>query len=173
MCKIKAMFSFIMDIDYFTLFSKQISNIINFIDKSGLFNENIYFLLKIMPLMDVNSENFSILKELFIVVLDKFPNCFTDEVFDLIILFIDKFEQHIDENLFYVINNAIINKYSYKGLNLVKLNNKFYKIIFESDIYFSYFKNSDKHSLISFNLIIGCRKSKLVRWICKIFIQNL
>ncbi len=147
MSKVKAMFSFIMDIDYYFLFGNQLENLTLFIEKSGLFNENIFYLLKVVPLIDLNENSLSTLLRLFIVVLEKFPNCFTDEVFELIILFLDKCEQFLDESVFYIIINAIINKYAYKGLNLVKLNNKFYKLIFDNEIYFNYFKKYIKNSI--------------------------
>jgi hypothetical protein len=51
--KVKAIFTNVMDFNFFYIFIPQYVHLMGVIEKSGLFNENLLYLIRTLPLLDV------------------------------------------------------------------------------------------------------------------------
>ena len=101
---------------YDIFFLKQYENLYNFISRNGITYDNIRYLLKTLPLADVENEQFIFyFKKILNIFLINFDNYYTEESFNLFSLTLEKSPKFIDENIFEKITNAILNKSNYKG----------------------------------------------------------
>jgi hypothetical protein len=156
--KINTNFNKVLRINFGKLFEKQYTSLLNFIEKSGIYSENIFFLIKTLPLIEisVNDKNSILannLKKIFISFLKNFSNFYNEDIYELFNLFLDKLANNLDENLIAEILNAIINKYNYKGSNLKQTCNKFFDIILNNPEYFNTLKLNIADSIKNYNEI--------------------
>ena len=119
---------------YDVYFFPQYELVYNFISKKGITHDNIKFLLKTLPLVDVeNSEFINYFKKIFSIFLLNFDNYYTEESFSLFSLYLEKISNFIDETLFEQITIAILNKSNYKGKIFNQCYNKYIEIILFSN----------------------------------------
>ena len=101
---------------YDIFFLKQYENLYNFISRNGITYDNIHYLLKTLPLAEVEDEQFIFYFKMIVnIFLNNFDNYYTEESFNLFSLTLEKCSKFIDENIFDKITNAILNKSNYKG----------------------------------------------------------
>ena len=123
---------------YDIYFLPQYELVYEFISKKGITYNNIKYLLKTLPLSDMENNNFIYyFKKIFSIFLLNFDNYYTEESFSLFSLSLEKISNFIDENLFEQITLAILNKSNYKG----KIFNQCYNKYFEIILYSENFKN--------------------------------
>ena len=119
---------------YDIYFLKQYERLYNFISKNGITYDNIRFLLKTLPLADVENEQFIFyFKKILNIFLINFDNYYTEESFSLFSLALEKISKFIDENTFDKITNAILNKSNYKGKIFNQCYNKYNEIIIKNE----------------------------------------
>ena len=119
---------------YDIYFLKQYENLYNFISKNGITYDNIRYLLKTLPLADVENEQFIFyFKKILIIFLNNFDNYYTEESFNLFSLSLEKISKFIDEDIFEKITNAILNKSNYKGKIFNQCYNKYNEIILNDE----------------------------------------
>ena len=119
---------------YDKYFLPQYELVYEFISKKGITYDNIKYLLKTLPLSDVENPKFVYyFKKIFSIFLLNFDNYYTEESFSLFSLSLEKIVNFIDENLFEQITLAILSKSNYKGKIFNQCYNKYYEIILYSD----------------------------------------
>ena len=115
-------------------FLPQYELVYNYISKKGITNDNIKYLLKTLPLADIeNSQFIDYFKKIFNIFLLNFDNYYTEESFSLFSLSLEKISNFIDENLFEQITLAILSKSNYKGKIFNQCYNKYNEIILFSE----------------------------------------
>ena len=120
-------------LDQYELLAFHISN-------KGINYDNIKYLLKTLPLIENEDENFNIVfRKIFSIFLLNIDNYYNEESFNLFSLSMEKISNFIDENLFEDITTAILNKSNYKGKIFNQCYNKYYEIIINNNNYFNYF----------------------------------
>ena len=138
---------------YDVYFLPQYELVYNFISKKGITHDNIKYLLKTLPLTDVeNNEFINYFKKIFSIFLLNFDNYYTEESFSLFSLSLEKISNFIDENLFEQITIAILNKSNYKGKIFNQCYNKYNEIILFSDNLnnFNYLMKNFGNSIIDY-----------------------
>ena len=119
---------------YDNFFLKQYENLYNFISRNGITYDNIRYLLKTLPLADVENAQFIFyFKKILNIFLINFDNYYTEESFNLFSLTLEKSSQFIDENIFEKITNAILNKSNYKGKIFNQCYFKYNEIILKNE----------------------------------------
>ena len=119
---------------YDKYFLKQYEHLYNFISKNGITYDNIRYLLKTLPLADVEDEQFIFyFKKILNIYLINFDNYYTEESFSLFSLSLDKMANFMDEKIFDKITNAILNKSNYKGKIFNQCYNKYNEIILKDE----------------------------------------
>ena len=119
---------------YDVYFLKQYESLYNFISKNGITYDNIRYLLKTLPLADVENDQFILyFKKIIDIFLINFDNYYTEESFNLFSLALEKISNFIDENIFDKITNAILNKSNYKGKIFNQCYNKYNEIILNEE----------------------------------------
>ena len=119
---------------YDNFFLNQYENLYNFISRNGITYDNIRYLLKTLPLADVENAQFIFyFKKILNIFLINFDNYYTEESFNLFSLTLEKSSQFIDENIFEKITNAILNKSNYKGKIFNQCYFKYNEIILKNE----------------------------------------
>ena len=119
---------------YDIFFLPQYELVYEFISKKGITYNNIKYLLKTLPLSDVENTKFiSYFKKIFSIFLLNFDNYYTEESFSLFSLSLEKISNFIDEKLFEQITLAILSKSNYKGKIFNQCYNKYFEIILFSE----------------------------------------
>ena len=138
---------------YDIYFLKQYERLYNFISKNGITYDNIRYLLKTLPLTDVENEQFIFyFKKILNIFLINFDNYYSEESFNLFSLALEKVSNFIDENIFDKITNAILNKSNYKGKIFNQCYNKYNESILnnESNNIFNLMIKSFQKSIIDY-----------------------
>jgi hypothetical protein len=129
-------------IDYGKLFIDQYKSLYKYIEKAGIYNENIVFLVKTLPLIELGEDEMSeVIQNIFISILNNFSNYYNEDIYELFNLLLDKIANSMDENMINMVIRAIINKYNYKGANFKQCSNKFFELLLSNEIYFKYMKD--------------------------------
>ena len=119
---------------YDIYFLPQYELVYNFISKKGITYDNIKYLLKTLPLADVENDKFIFyFKNIFLIFLQNFDNYYTEESFSLFSLSLEKISNYINEKLFSEITLAILSKSNYKGKIFNQCYNKYNEIILSSE----------------------------------------
>ena len=119
---------------YDIYFLNQYENLYNFISRNGITYDNIRYLLKTLPLADVENEQFIFyFKKILKIFLINFDNYYTEESFNLFSLTLEKSAKFVDEKIFDKITNAILNKSNYKGKIFNQCYNKYNEIILKNE----------------------------------------
>ena len=140
---------------YDVYFLKQYEHLYNFISKNGITYDNIRYLLKTLPLADVEDEKFIFyFKKILDIFLINFDNYYTEESFNLFSLSLGKIANFIDENIFEKITNAILNKSNYKGKIFNQCYNKYNEIILnnENNFIFNLMLKSFEKAIIDYKI---------------------
>ena len=138
---------------YDIYFLPQYELLYNFISKKGITYDNIKYLLKTLPLTDVDNIQFiSYFKKIFSIFLLNFDNYYTEESFILFSLSLEKISKFIDENLFEEITLAILSKSNYKGKIFNQCYNKYNEIILftENSKNFDFLMKKFSNSLLEY-----------------------
>ena len=119
---------------YDIYFLKQYELLYNFISKNGITYDNIKYLLKTLPLTDMENDQFIIyFKKILNIFLINFDNYYTEESFSLFSLSLEKISKFLDEKIFEKITNAILNKSNYKGKIFNQCYHKYNEIILNNE----------------------------------------
>ena len=119
---------------YDIYFLPQYELVYEFISKKGITYDNIKYLLKTLPLSDVDNAKFIFyFKKIFSIFLINFENYYTEEAFSLFSLSLEKISNFIDEKLFEQITLAILSKSNYKGKIFNQCYNKYFEVILFSE----------------------------------------
>ena len=129
------------DFSYENYLLKTYDSLAIFIETNGIFNENIKFFLKTLPLCEMNNREFIFnVKKCFDIFLKNFENYYNEEAFHLFSLFLEKLKKNFDKNSFKNITKTMINKSNYKGNIFKQCYNKYNNIIFENEEYLNFYK---------------------------------
>jgi hypothetical protein len=167
--KIKITYKDTLKINFVKIFKPQYKSLLSFLENSGFFNINIYFLLKTFPLFDTNFEKdqefIKILQQIFKIILKNFSNYYSEDMFELFSIMLMKLKDHLNEDLINEIITAIINKYNYKGNNFKICCDKFFAVILESQTligndYFILVKKNILNSLQKYIHLFGDKSGK-------------
>jgi hypothetical protein len=147
--KVNAIYGKIIFIDFGKLFGDQFKSLYHFIEKSGIYSENILYLLKALPLINIdgNKELRSIVKDIFISLLRNFSNYYNDDIYELFNLVLEKLGSNVDEEIINEIIKAVINKCNYKGSNFKNSSFKFFELLTNNLDYFTIMKGNIENSI--------------------------
>jgi hypothetical protein len=156
--KIKLTYQDTLKISFVKIFKPQYNTLLLFLETSGFFNLNIYYLLKTFPLLDLSynteQEFIVILQNIFKFILKNFSNYYSEDMFELFSIMLIKLKDHLNEELINEIITAIINKYNYKGNNFKNCCDKFFAVILQSQSKIG----NDYFILLKKNIMMSLRK---------------
>lgn len=141
---IKNSYNQIITINFSKIFLEQLNNLLIYISTSGVFNENIYYLIKIVPLIDTdnNEEIVKILSKIFKIILTNFSNYYNEDMFELFVLFLNKLKNNLNDDLINEIVKALINRNNYKGSSYRTCCSSFFESLRKNnDYYLSFVRN--------------------------------
>ena len=147
--KIRGNYSSLFNVDYSSFFVDQYEKLYSFMSKTGIFNENIFYMIKTIEFININSDNLSsgdyraqtVLQNIFTLVLQNFSIYYSDDMVELFNSLIYILRDNMNEKMISDIIIAIINKYNYKGQNFTLCCSKFFQVIIKSETSFQFMKN--------------------------------
>ena len=144
---LKKKFENFFDFNFNKIFIPQLKMLKNRLLEYGIFKENSFFLDKVLPFIDIESQGelekkdtIQVLKEIFEVILHNFSNFYDEEIFLVYNQLLDKLSNYLDNDLIMKIVKSIVFKYNYKGDNFKNSTKKLYEIFVSNMNYFSLFK---------------------------------
>jgi hypothetical protein len=152
----------LIEINFGAFFSQQYAKLLSFLTEYGLFNENIYYLLKTLPLIQLTQytshkhqetrelEFIITFKSIFLIVLKNFSNYFNEDIFELFKLLLEKMKNFLDRELLTEILTSVINKSIFKGNKYVDCVNYLMEVISTSEEYYIILLEIISNNIISY-----------------------